>query len=80
MRIFEKWSISENELLEYSYNYQVPYGVSIRYDMDTVNASATHTEHHMQISAIGEGIRLPTGMVRCEQVLQLIFEQFVAPK
>lgn len=80
IRIFEKWSVKDNALLGYSYHYQVPYGVSIRYDMDTTSASASHPRHHLQTSALGDNVRLPTGEVRCEEVLQMIFEQFVDPK
>jgi len=39
---------------------------------------AGHPKHHLQTSALGEGVRLPTGEVSCEQVLELIAEQFVA--
>lgn len=80
LRIFEKWSTRDNKLLEYSYHYQIPCGLSIRYDKDSKNASPAHPEHHVQTNGVGTGIRLPTGEIRCEEVLQLIFEQFVMPK
>lgn len=80
LRIFEKWSTRDDKLLTYSYHYQIPYGISIRYDKDSENVSESHPEHHLQSSGIGEKIRLPTGEVRCEEVLQMIFEQFVMPK
>lgn len=80
LRIFEKWSTRDDRLLTYSYHYQIPYGISIRYDKDSENASDSHPEHHLQSSGIGEKIRLPTGEVRCEEVLRMIFEQFLIPK
>ncbi len=79
LRIFEKWSTRDGNLLTYSYHYQIPYGLSIRYEKDSENASAAHPEHHLQTSGVGRDIRLPTGAIRCEEVLQMIFEQFVGP-
>jgi hypothetical protein len=79
LRIFEEWSTKDNSLLVYSYHYQVPYGSSIRYDMDSRAASAKHPKYHLQTSEFGKGIRMPTGEVTCEEVLRMIFEQFVGP-
>ena len=79
LTIYEKRSVEDNRLLEYTHHYQVPYGISIRYDMDPANASPSHPEHHLQTSAIGDDVRLPTGKVTCEEVLRMIFEQFVMP-
>jgi hypothetical protein len=79
LNIYEKWSVEEDQLLEYTYHYQVPHGISIRYDKDPERASPAHPEHHLQTSAIGNKIRLPTGEIRCEEVLQMIFEQFLIP-
>ncbi len=36
-----------------------------------------HPKHHLQASALGAGVRLPTGEVSCEQVLELIARQFI---
>jgi hypothetical protein len=80
LTIYEKWSIQDGRLLDYSHHYQVPYGLSIRYDRDSENASANHPEYHLQTSGIGKNIRLPTGEVKCEEVLRMIFEQFLIPK
>lgn len=77
LRIFEKWSTRDDSLLAYSYHYQVPYGSSIRYDLDPEAASARHPRHHLQTSEFGKDIRMPTGEVSCEEVLQMIFEQFI---
>lgn len=79
LTIYEKWSVEDNRLLDYTHHYQVPYGISIRYDMDPANASPPHPEHHRQTSAIGDDVRLPTGEITCEEVLRMIFEQFVMP-
>jgi len=80
LRIFEKWAVRDNNLLVYSYHYQIPHDISIRYDKDSERVAPDHPEHHLQTSGLGKRIRLPTGEVRCEEVLQLIFEQFVGPK
>ena len=77
LTIFERWSADTNSLLAYSYHYQVPHGLSIRYDMDPAASSAAHPKHHIQTSAIGSGIRMPTGQVTCEAVLTMVFEQFL---
>lgn len=79
LRVFEKWSSDTDTLLEYGYHYQIPHGLSIRYDMDPAVHSPAHPEHHIQTSAIGDDIRLPSGPVRCEAVLTMIFEQFLRP-
>ena len=80
LRIFEKWSTRDGGLLTYSYHYQIPHGLSIRYDKDPENASPAHPEHHLQTSGVGRDIKLPTGEILCEEVLRMIFEQFVGPK
>ena len=36
-----------------------------------------HPKHHLQASALGADVRLPTGDVSCEQVLELIAKQFI---
>ena len=77
---FEKWQTRDNVLLEYRYHYQVPNGVSVRYEMDTERAAPSHPEYHLQTSALGDGYRLPTGRISGEEILQMIFEQFVKPK
>ena len=79
LRVFEKWSSDTDTLLEYGYHYQISHGLSIRYDMDSAVRSPAHPEHHIQTSAIGGDIRLPSGPVRCEAVLTMIFEQFLRP-
>jgi hypothetical protein len=79
LRLYEKWSSRTNTLLEYGYHYQIPHGLSIRYDMDPTAHSPAHPEHHIQTSAIGGDIRLPSGPVTCEAVLTMIFEQFLRP-
>ena len=80
LRIFEEWSTRDNSLLAYSYHYQIPYSSSIRYDMDSREASASHPKHYLQTSEFGKNIRMPTGEVTCEEALRMIFEQFVGPK
>lgn len=77
LRIYEKWSVETGSLLEYNYHYQIPYGLSIRYDMDPAREARHHPRHHIQTSAIGEDIRMPSNEVMCEAVLQMIFEQFL---
>ena len=75
--IYEKWSKDPDELLGYRYHYQRPDDWFVRYDMHETEM-AGHPKHHLQTSALGGGVRLPTGEVSCEQVLELIAEQFVA--
>jgi hypothetical protein len=73
--LYEEWSF-DNELLSYKYHYQRPDGWSVRYDMDKEERLG-HPKHHLQASPLGEAVRLPTGEVRCEQVIRMISEQFV---
>lgn len=80
LRIFEKWSVTEDSPLAYSYHYQIPHGTSIRYEKDPKRAATDHPVHHLHISELGKKIRLPTGEVRCEEILQMIFQQFVMPR
>lgn len=80
LRLFEKWRTRDDALLEYSYHYQVPGGVSVRYEMDTEKAAPGHPECHLHTSALGDEFRLPTGRVSGEEILRMIFEQFVMPK
>jgi hypothetical protein len=80
LTIYEKWSVPDNRLTEYTLRYQVPRGISIRYEMDSDADSASHPEYHLHVSALGDDYRLPTGKVKSEEVLRMIFEQFVGPK
>ncbi len=80
LTIYEEWSVAENYLSLYEYHYQRPDGFWIRYDMDPDAASVRHPEHHLQARDLGKRIRLPTGKIKCEEVLRMIFEQFVGPK
>lgn len=74
--IYEKGSKEPDELLGHRYHYQRPDGWFVRYDMhETVRAG--HPKYHLQSSALGGDIRLPTGEVTCENVLEMIIEQFV---
>jgi Family of unknown function (DUF6516) len=73
--LYEEWSF-EDELLSYKYHYQRPDGWFVRYDMDKEEKPG-HPKHHLQASPLDEGVRLPTGEVRCEAVLRMIAEQFV---
>jgi hypothetical protein len=75
--IYEKWSKEPDELLGYRYHYQRPDGWFVRYDMHETELPG-HPKHHLQASALGEDVRLPTGPVTCEDVLEMIVEQFVA--
>jgi hypothetical protein len=74
--VYEKWSKEPDELLSYRYHYQRPDGWFVRYDMHERELPG-HPKHHLQASTLGEGIRLPTGEVTCEDVLETIVEQFV---
>ena len=74
--IYEKWSKEPDELLGYRYHYQRPDDWFARYDMHETEMEG-HPKHHLQASALGEDVRLPTGEVSCEQVLELIVEQLV---
>ena len=80
LTIYERWSVPSNCIAEYSFHYQLPGGGSIRYEMDSEAASASHPEYHLHVSALGDDYRLPTGQITCESVLEMIFEQFLAPK
>lgn len=75
--IYEKWSKEPDELLGYRYHYQRPGGWFVRFDMHETELPG-HPKHHLQASALGEDIRLPTGPVACEDVLGMIVEQLVA--
>ncbi len=75
--VYEKWSKEPDELLSYRYHYQRPDGWFVRYDMHETELPG-HPKHHLQASALGEDIRLPTGEVKCEDVLETIVEQFVS--
>jgi len=77
LRIYEKWSVETNSLLEYSYHYQIPNGLSIRYDIDPAREASDHPKYHIQTSATGRHIRMPSNEVMCEAVLEMIFEQFL---
>ena len=74
--IYEKWSKEPDKLLGYRYHYQRHDDWFVRYDMHETEMEG-HPKHHLQASALGEDIRLPTGEVSCEQVLDLIVVQFV---
>lgn len=73
--LYEKWSTREDELLAYKYHYQRTDGWYVRYDMEE-NAQEGHPKYHLQSNALGN-VRLPTGEVLCEEVLNMIAEQFV---
>ena len=77
LRIYEKGSVETNSLLEYSYHYQIPNGLFIRYDMASAREAPHYPRHHIQTSAIGKDIRVPSNEVMYEAVLQMIFEQFL---
>ena len=74
--VYEKWSKEPDELLSYRYHYQRPGSWFVRYDMHETELPG-HPKHHLQASSLGEGIRLPTGEVKSEDVLETIVEQFV---
>lgn len=76
LTVYEKWSKRDDELLAYSYHFQIPGGPSIRYDMDERDLPE-HPRYHLQSSRIGEEVRLPTGEVTCVQVLEMIYVSFV---
>lgn len=80
LTIFEEWAVDGNQLRQYEYHYQMPDGAWLRYDMNSDSASESHPEHHLQTSWLGKEVRLPTGKIECETVLQMIFEQLVGPK
>ena len=68
--------MSEDKLLSYKYHYQRPDGWFVRYDMEE-EKHAGHPKHHLQAIVLGDKVRLPTGEVHCEDVLEMIVEQFV---
>jgi hypothetical protein len=74
--LYEKWSINQDELLHYSYHYQRSDGWFVRYDMEEKKHEG-HPKYHLQASVLDNKVRLPTGEVRCEDVLEMIAEQFV---
>lgn len=75
--VYEKWSKEPDEILGYRYHYQRSDGWFVRYDMHE-EALHGHPKHHLQASALGESVRLLTGEVTCEGVLEMIVEQFVS--
>ena len=75
--VYEEWSY-EDELLSYKYQYYRPDdGWSLRYDMGK-EERPDHPKQHVQVGALDENLRLPTGEVRCEKVIEMICEQIVA--
>lgn len=76
LTLYEKWSIDEDTLLRYSYHYQRPDGWFMHYDMEEEERTG-HPRHHLQASVLGTDVRLPTGEVRCEEILKVIAEQFI---
>ena len=74
--VYEKWSKEPDELLRYRYHYQRPDDWFVRYDMRETELPG-HPKYHLQSSALGADLRLPTGAVTCENVLEMIVEQFV---
>ena len=50
---------------------------SIRYDMDPATEAPHHPRCHIQTSAIGEGIRIPSNEVMCDAVLEMVLEQIL---
>lgn len=76
--VYERWSTETDAILRYKYHYQRSDGWFVRYDMHEAEQEvAGHPRHHLQASQLGENVRLPTGQVTCEDVLQMIVEQFV---
>ena len=76
LTLYEKWAIADDGLLRYSYHYQRPDGWFMRYDIED-EERAGHPRYHLQASVLAENVRLPTGEVRCEEILKVIAEQFV---
>ena len=70
------------DVLTYTYHYSdSTYGepLSVRFDKDARAARADHPEHHVHVQPLPcHEIRLPTGAVKLEQVLDLIAHQFGA--
>jgi len=75
--IYEKWSTKDNRILSYKYHYQRTDANRwfLRYDMMEEWEKADHPKHHLQVSSLGNDIRLPTGEVHCEDVLKAIIVQ-----
>ncbi|MDP9484900.1 MAG: hypothetical protein M3Q49_03735, partial [Actinomycetota bacterium] len=66
-----------DELVGYKYHYMRPEeDFYVRYDMGE-EERPDHPKRHVQASSVGKDFRLPTGEVRCEEVLEMICEQFV---
>lgn len=74
--VYEKWSKETNSIVGYKYHFQRADGSNFRYDMEETERRG-HPKHHLQATELGEDVRLPTGTVYCEDVLQAIVEQFV---
>ena len=79
LTIFEEWAIDGNHPSQYEYHYQMSDEEWLRYDMDSDAVAPNHPEHHLQTSWLGGEVRLPTGKIKCEEVLKMIFEQFLIP-
>ena len=75
--VYEKWSKRLDELLSYKYHYQRSDDWFVRYDMHEETLHG-HPKHHLQASVFDEGVRLLTGEVTFEGVLEMIVEQFVS--
>jgi hypothetical protein len=75
--VYEMWSTESDSLLRYKYHYQRPDGWFVRYDMHETEQVEGHPKHHLQANVLDENVRLPTGEVACEDVLQMVVEQFV---
>lgn len=73
---YEKWSGKEARLLSYKYLYQRIGSENwfMHYDMEEWEKPG-HPKHHLQISKLGKEIRLPTGQVRCEEVVKALIIQ-----
>jgi hypothetical protein len=76
--VYEKWSKETDTIVGYKFHYQRPGGSNFRYDMEETERRS-HPKYHLQATELGEDVRLPTGAVYCEDVLQAIVEQFVDP-
>jgi hypothetical protein len=74
--VYERWSKETDTIIGYKYQYQRPDGSNFRYDMEETERPK-HPKHHVQATELGEDVRLPTGLVQCEDVLKAIVEQFV---
>lgn len=76
--VYEKWSKTTDATVGYKYHYQRSDGSNFRYDMEETKRRG-HPKYHVQATELGEDIRLPTGHIYCEDILQAIIEQFVDP-